>query len=347
MKNCLLLFFVCLGSLSFAQQDAMYTKYMFNPLPFNPATTGSTHALDMILVHRHQWFGIKGAPMTQNFSIHSPIKIGKYNENASVGGFLEHDQIGVTRTFKGYATFSYRLQLNNHKRSKRIVYLNIGLSGGVANWSANYADLDLDDSNDPSFQNLTPNLFLPNFGAGLYLYTKMWYVGISVPRLWTNNMRTRLASENTALPIAQEYRHYYLTAGGAIEVNENFVIRPSFLLKNVGLFVEKNVQNNVSAPNEFNIDLSFIFLRRFWVGVSFRSSIEYITNNGSSYDSIDFWMGMRLRNGLRFGLAYDFTLTSLQGPGLGSYEVIFGYDLYKTQEGIDGGRIIDPRYLSF
>ena len=46
-------------------------------------------------------------------------------------------------------------------------------------------------------------------------------------------------------------------------------------------------------------------------------------------------------------ISNQITLTSLQGPGLGSYEVIFGYDLYKTQEGIDGGRIIDPRYLSF
>ena len=336
-----------LGSSAVGQQDAMYTKYMFNPLPYNPAITGSTQALDMILLHRHQWFGIKGAPMTQTFSIHSPIKIGKNNENASVGGFLGHDQIGVTRTFTGYATFSYRLRLNNPKRSRKIIYLNIGLSGGVANWSANYESLNLDDSNDPSFQNMTPNLVLPNFGAGLNLYSKMWYVGISAPKLWTNNMRTRMQNENSALPIAQEYRHYYLTAGGAIEITENFVIRPSILIKNVGLFVSRNNNNTVAAPTEFNIDLGFLLMRRFWVGVSFRSSVEALAGLGSSYDSIDFWLGMRLKNGIRFGLAYDYTLTNLQGPGMGSYEVMLGYDLYKTLEDEDGGRIIDPRYLNF
>ena len=37
-----------LGSSAVGQQDAMYTKYMFNPLPYNPAITGSTQALDMI-----------------------------------------------------------------------------------------------------------------------------------------------------------------------------------------------------------------------------------------------------------------------------------------------------------
>jgi len=331
-----------------AQQNAMFTQYMFNPLPFNPAVAGSTQALDMVLLHRHQWFGIKGAPMTQQFSIHSPIKIGKKNENASVGGFLAHDQIGLSRTFTGYGVFSYRLQLNSPREKKKRIFLNIGLSGGVSNWSANYSELELDNNNDPSFQNINPSMWLPNFGAGLYLYSKMWYVGLSAPKLWTNNMRKRAPGEPNTGPISQEYRHYYFTVGGAIKISNNFAIRPSLLIKNVGLFVAKNEKNKVGAPTEFNIDLGFLIMRQFWIGASFRSAIEAFDNsNPSSYDSIDFWLGMRLKNGIRFGLAYDYTLTSLQGPGLGSYEVMFGYDLYKTKDIADGGKIIDPRYLSF
>jgi hypothetical protein len=113
------------------------------------------------------------------------------------------------------------------------------------------------------------------------------------------------------------------------------------------LFVSRNNINRVAAPTEFNIDLAFLLMRRFWIGVSFRSSVESVAGLGSSYDSVDFWLGMRLKNGIRFGLAYDYTLTSLQGPGMGSYEVMLGYDLYKTLEDADGGRIIDPRYLNF
>lgn len=348
MKKYILLALVLmgLGSTTYAQQDAMFTQYMFNPLPYNPAVTGTTQALDMVLMHRHQWFGIQGAPMTQHFSIHSPIKIGKHNENAAVGGFLGHDQIGVTRTFTAYATFSYRLRLNNPHKKARIVYLNLGISGGIANWSANFTNLNLDDSNDPSFQNLTPNVWLPNFGAGFYLYSQHWYVGFSAPKLWTNQMRTRLQSENSALPISQEYRHYYFTVGGVIKISENFAIRPSALWKNVGLFVEKNLKNLVGAPNEVNFDLGFIIMRRFWVGASFRTAIEAF-GGVSSFDSVDFWLGMRFKNGLRFGLSYDYTLNALQSPGMGSYEVMLGYDFYKTKENEDGGRIIDPRYLHF
>ena len=343
----LALVFMGLGSTSYAQQESMFTKYMFNPLPFNPAVAGTTEALDIVLLHRHQWFGIKGAPITQNLAIHSPLKIGKDNDNASVGGYLAHDQLGATRTFSGYATFSYRLRLNNPRDDKKIIYLNIGLSGGVSYWSANLNDLQLDDSADPAFQNLTPSLWLPNFGAGIYLYSKMWYIGISAPKLWTNSMRTRLQNENVSLPIAQEYRHYYLTVGGAIKVSDNFAIRPSLLIKNVGLFVAKNSANAVAAPTEFNIDLGFLIMRRFWIGASFRSSIEAVAGLGSSFDSVDFWLGMRFKNGFRFGLAYDYHLTSLQKPGMGSYEVMLGYDLYKSKEVEDGGKVVDPRYLSF
>ncbi|MFK7796071.1 MAG: type IX secretion system membrane protein PorP/SprF [Aureispira sp.] len=336
------------GVASQAQQQAMFTNYIFNPLPFNPAVTGSSEALDMVLLHRHQWFGlVNGAPLTQNFSIHSPIKIGKENQNAALGGYITHDQIGATRTFSGNFTFSYRLRLNNPRKEKRIIYLNIGLSGGIANWSADFSQLNLDDANDPSFQNFTPTVWMPNFGAGLYLHSKMWYVGLSAPKLWTNNMRERRPGESPQLPLSQEYRHYYLMAGGAIEVNDNLTIRPSFILRNVGLFVERNVQNIVGAPNTFSADLGFIFAKRFWLGASFRSSVEAIIGEGSSYDSVDFWMGFRLKNGLRFGLAYDLPLNDMLGPGIGSYEVMLGYDLYKTKYLRDGGDVINPRYLTF
>ena len=215
-------------------------------------------------------------------------------------------------------------------------------------WYANFNELELDNQYDPSFQNAQPSLWLPNFGAGLYLHSKMWYVGISAPKLWTNSMRNRVPGEGNLGPIAQEYRHYYFTVGGAIKLSENFAIRPSLLIKNVGLFVAKNsAGNSVSAPTEFNIDLGLLIMRRFWVGASFRSAVEAFVGQTSSHDTVDFWLGMRFKNGFRFGLAYDYHLTSLQDPGYGSYEVMLGYDLNRSKESGDGGNIVDPRYLTF
>ncbi len=350
MKRYIILSFLLfgLGTTSVAQQDPMFTQYMFNPLPYNPAFAGTTEALDIVLLHRHQWFGVKGAPLSQHLAVHSPIKIGKENQNASIGAVLGHDQIGLSRTFTANFVFSYKLQLNNPKKKDKRIFLNIGLSGGLSHWSADYSKLELDNIHDPSFQEIQPNLLLPNFGGGLYLYSKMWYVGLSAPKLWTNSMRKRAAGESNTGPLAQEYRHYYLTAGGAIKINENLAIRPSFLIKNVGLFMAKNsIDKAVSAPTEFNIDLGFLIMQRFWIGTSFRSSVEVFSTGKSSFDSVDFWLGMRLKNGVRFGLAYDYHLTSMQSLGRGSYEVMLGYDLNKTLVPKDGGNIVDPRYLSF
>lgn len=307
-----------------AQQDPMFTKYMFNPMQYNPAYAGSADALDMTLLHRHQWWGIKGAPMTQSFSIHSPIPV----KNVSVGFQATHDQVGVSRTVDLNAVFAYRVPLTDVTK-KNPIYMSMALQGGVANFSANWENLNFDDVNDPAFQNLRPNLWLPNFGAGLYFHSQTWYVGLSAPKLITNKLRKRYSNEPTSMPIAQQYRHYYLTAGGAIKITPTVVFRPSLLIKNVGLFVEKNPQNIVGAPTEFDIDLGFMFNNFFWIGASFRSSFEWLAGGKSSYDSVDLWLGMRFKNGLRVGLAYDYTLTQLQGPGQGSYEIMLGYDMYR------------------
>ncbi len=311
-----------------AQQDPMFTKYMFNPLQYNPAYAGSAEALDMVLLHRQQWWGIDGAPMTQNLSMHSPIK----DKNIGLGLNLMLDQIATQRNLNAYASFAYRIPLNN----KGTTNLAIGMQGGVSNVAADWTDLEIENPNDPAFQDLQPNLWLPNFGAGLYLQSETWYVGFSAPMLINNRLRQ---STTNTIPTAQQYRHYYLSGGAAIKLNSSMVFRPSILVKNVGLFIERNQLNNVGAPTEFDLDLAMLFNDMFWVGVSFRSAVEVI-NNTSTYDSVDFWATIRLKNGLRIGAAYDYTLTELQGPAQGSYEILLGYDLIRNV-----GRMRHVRYF--
>ena len=56
-----------------AQQDAQSSLYLFNPLHFNPAYAGSRGSLNAVAIMRAQWVGVKGAPMSQFLSVHSPI----------------------------------------------------------------------------------------------------------------------------------------------------------------------------------------------------------------------------------------------------------------------------------
>ncbi|MEL7021630.1 MAG: type IX secretion system membrane protein PorP/SprF, partial [Bacteroidota bacterium] len=49
------LLFTLITTHSSAQQDPMFTKYMFNSLTFNPAYAGSSGFLSANLLHREQW----------------------------------------------------------------------------------------------------------------------------------------------------------------------------------------------------------------------------------------------------------------------------------------------------
>ena len=48
-----------------AQQDAMFSHYMFNTQSINPGYVGSREVLSILSVIRSQWINFDGAPNTQ------------------------------------------------------------------------------------------------------------------------------------------------------------------------------------------------------------------------------------------------------------------------------------------
>ncbi len=322
-----------------AQQDAMFTKYMFNSLVYNPAYAGAKDHLAIGLLHRTQWWGIEGAPTTQTLTAHTPLK----NERVGVGINLINDNIGPTHTIHANLSYAYRIPFGNSK-------LAIGVQGGIMNWSANWNELTLESHSvgqqDEAFDaESNPSFLLPNFGGGIYFYNEKFYMGFGVPHLIEHDLRKKGLNDDGILSEqwAKQYRHYFLSAGLAMPLNgEMLVLKPSILVKNVGLFSNWNKDEQYrgfGAPNEFDIDLSLLFYQTFWIGASFRSAFEAF-NDSSSFDSIDIWASYYLANGLRIGAAYDYTLTKLQNPAQGSFEVMLGYEFnYKTKQ------LVTPRYF--
>ncbi len=320
------------GTNLLAQQDAMFTKYMFNSLSFNPAYAGSKDHLAMNLIHRTQWWGIEGAPQTQSLIIHTPMP----NERVGVGLSLVNDEIGPTNSIRANLSYAYRIPMGKGK-------LSIGLQGGVMHWRADFNKLSLEQGSggDEAFEELTPSKLLPNFGAGIYYYTPKFYVGFASPQLIEYDLRDNEINTNVW---ARHQRHYYFSAGAAFPLKgDALIFKPSILVKNVGLlssFSKDVAFQDFGAPTEFDIDLSLMFQQALWVGVSFRSAIEGIVGDQSSFDSADVWAAYYLANGLRIGVAYDYTLTKLQSVAGGSFEIMLGYEFdYKTKQ------VVTPRYF--
>lgn len=321
-----------LGGVGYAQQDAMFTKYMFNSLIFNPAYAGSKDYMSVGILHRTQWAGFEGAPTTQSVTLHTPLK----NERVGVGFSLINDEIGPTNSLGANVSYAYRIPMG-----KNGAKLSIGMQAGIENYRADFTQLTLENAADLPFSE-NQNNWNPNFGAGIYYYSRKFYAGVSCPHL----VEYELVQDIGNSPIfAKGFRHYYFTMGTAIPIKgDNLIFKPSLLVKNVG--VDKVLSSdpafeNIGAPTEFDIDLSLLFQQTFWVGASFRAGVQSFGDAAkTSYDSADIWFSWNMNNGMRIGAAYDYPLTDINTQTVGSFEVMLGYEFnYVTKA------TVTPRYF--
>jgi type IX secretion system PorP/SprF family membrane protein len=303
-----ILFIGLLSVVAVAQQDAMYTHYMYNTLAVNPAYAGSRDALSITGLHRSQWIGFKGSPITQTLTVHSPV----LSKNIGMGLSFINDRIGPTNTTSLYLDFSYRIDFN--KKS----YLAFGLKGGMNMRYQGFAELERVDSNDPLLLNDVRSQFLPNFGFGLYYYAERYYAGISIPKLLENNFETNSTVGTTNL--ASEERHYYFIAGTIFDLNESIKLKPTTFVK---------VTNG--APIEADLTATFIFNDRFWLGTMYRTG-----------DALGVLAGMNITDQFGLGYSFDWSFknTTVQ-YNVGSHELMLRYDLvYKVKDDIRS-----PRYF--
>jgi type IX secretion system PorP/SprF family membrane protein len=308
-----------------AQQDPTLTAYHFNGLMFNPAYAGSHEHLTLNLTHRQQWLGFDNAPVTQVLSGHLPLR----NERVGLGLTLLNDQAGPGGVTDLSGAYAYRLKLGEQEQFK----LSLGLQASIANWRSSLSTVNVADTDDPSFaQNLSR--WLPNFGAGAYLYGKQFYAGLGIPRLLEYDLSNNTGNEGQIQ--AKNLRHWYLSAGAAIPLQgEQLVFRPNLLLQHAGL-LSSNGPLRAGAPTSVNLGASFLFRQIFWAGLTYRTALA----KNSSHDSANMWVSWSLRNGLRFGAAYDVTLSKLRTASSNSFEIMLGYEF-----DVKVKQVVSPRYF--
>lgn len=305
-KGLAILVLVIVANTSFAQQDPMYTQYMFNTQTFNPAYTGTWESMGFMVLGRQQWVGWDGAPETYSFSFQSPLK----NENIALGFNIINDKVGLEKRTSLNGDYSYRLKINSNTD------LRLGLKAGFSNYSNNLREYDLfpGSENDPLFQGDIDNKFMPNFGVGAFLYSKYYYVGFSVPKLIQNDFENNYNNYT----VGAEFRHYYFMAGLIMNLGESLKFKPTFLTK-----------ATVGAPVELDFTANFLLKEKLWLGAMYRT--------GDAYGFIAQWVFNR---SLRIGYAIDFTTTNLQNYHSGTHEVMVSYEIKFLKE-----KFTSPRYF--
>jgi type IX secretion system PorP/SprF family membrane protein len=278
---------------SFAQQDAQFTQYMYNTININPAYAGSRGALSIFALHRTQWVGLDGAPVTNAVSVNTPL----YGSRLGLGISIINDKIGPIHENTISADMSYTVP------TSETVKLSFGIKA-----TANLFDLDVSRLNpvdsDPSLHDYN-NKFSPNIGAGVYLHSDKAYVGLSVPNFIESNRY-----DDNEVAVFKEKINYYLIAGYIFNLNNAIKFKPALLTKMVK-----------GAPLQVDVSGNLMFNEKFVVGIAYRWSA-----------AVSAMVGFQVSDALYLGYGYDLETTNLDNYNSGSHEIFLRYELFRKNK---------------
>jgi len=284
-------FVACIGFSSlvaYAQQDPQFSLYMFDKMAINPAAAGSKDAMEANLIARDQWLDIQGAPKTAALTIQAPFSSQKVGWGAEV----MTDQIGPTTATSLQGNYAYHLRLLNGQ-------LSMGLGLGLYDYVIDFSKIDYKDQTDPYNTLNRSQKLVPTAEAGLYYYSRSFYVGVSVNHL----IQSKLTSES--YDSAAAFRpHAYVILGQGFQLSSNLVFNPSIMVR--------LAQN---APPTGDINLLFLLQQKIWLGVSFRATYGLV-----------FMAAYRISHMFQLGYAYDLGLNGIGTVAGGAHEITLTAD---------------------
>ncbi len=299
-----------------AQQQRLYTMFMYNKLGLNAGYAGYHDNASISAIYRNQWIGFDGSPTSQMLSFHTPLG----DQRLGLGFNLTRETIGISSQLTLDGIYAYKIPVGTGTMS-------LGAQASIRNMKVDYTDpalkaveeLALDQGVDLT----QDSRFVANFGAGVYYHTDRFYFGFSIPRM----MRADIDFEDNALFIAREERHWYAMTGVVLPLNYTIDFVPQVLMRYTR-----------SAPVSFDINAAMIWNGDYTLGLTYRTGGD----SKSAGESLDVIASARIARGLLLGAAYDITLSELRKHSSGSVEVILRYLFNEPPR---QGVFVNPRYF--
>ena len=304
IKLSLLLF----SGVIFSQQDAQFTQYMYNTININPGYAGSRKAMSFFILHRTQWVGLEGAPITNTASVNTPIS----GSNLGIGVSIVNDKIGPSSENNLALDLSYSI------RTSEQYELSLGIKATANLLNIDFNKLNKHDPNDPIFEENIDNKFSPNVGFGAYLHSDATYLGISAPHLLETKHFDGYAGAGASSHVAKENLNLYLIAGHVFDLSYDFKFKPSLLVKYVN-----------GAPLQVDLSANMMYDNKFVLGLAYRWSAAVSMMAG--FQATDSWF---------IGYGYDLETTQLANYNSGSHELFLRFELFKKYD-----KIISPRFF--
>jgi type IX secretion system PorP/SprF family membrane protein len=296
----LILLILSIYNVSWAQRESQFTQYMYNTTSINPAYAGSREVMSIFGMHRNQWVGLDGAPVTNVVSINAPIEFS----NVGWGASIINDKIGPMTENSISADFSYTINTSDTYK------LSFGLKATANLLNVDFTKLNIYDPSDPRFQENIDNKFSPNIGAGVYWYSDVSYIGLSLPKMLETSYYDKSANNTASSFVVKERMSYYLMAGYVFDIDRDIKFKPSMLTKVVR-----------GAPLQMDLSANFIFDEIFTAGIAYRWSA-----------AVSGMVAFQVSDGMLIGYAYDAETTKLANYNSGSHEIFFRYEFSKKRK---------------
>ena len=307
-----------------AQQDPIYSQYMFNGITLNPAYSGTKGVLNFNAIYRRQWIGIQGAPTTLTFSGDAPIS----KQKIGIGGFIQNDKLGAESRLSMYGTFAYKMPVSFSSS------LSFGLAFGAFQYTLDGSKLvfnEKDGDQTAAANSGISNAWKPDMRFGVYYNNDDFYAGFSVSNLFQNTLTLTVGSATRDLTFV---RHYYFTTGYIFHVTDGLQIYPSILVK-----------EDFKSPTDIDINAFALINKTIWLGTSYRTAMLMGKDKYGSVENYKnallFIVQVYLNERIRVGYAYDIALNDLRAYTSGSHEISMAYLLPVSRR----SRMLSPRYF--
>jgi len=312
MKKITLIVAGCLCSIiALAQVKPFYTQYILNQYILNPAVTGIENYTDIKLSNRNQWTGINGAPVTNYFTIHTPIGKSDLRTSATsfevpgenprgkqlweeytppeahhgIGFTAMNDKAGYINRWSLSASYAY------HKPLSVKTTLAAGFSAGISSVNLDRSKIEWAnlDPNDPAIGISTGELkkLKPEIGAGLWLYSARYFVGLSVLNVIPG--KAKFVSNDK---YGTYYTpNYFITGGYRFALTDDVSAMPSVMIQ-------------YWQPQLFGLhtNIKLQYQDKVWIGGSYRFSDLISGYSGMA--------GLNISNTFNISYSYEVATTS-------------------------------------
>lgn len=274
--------------------DPQFTSNMFTRQLVNPASVGESEMANAFANRRSQWSGV--GPVTFAGYFDTPIKGVKRMHGAALS--VVDDKAGLFETITINLAYAHKQDIWNGR-------LNVGVQGGIVNAVFKGEDVETVETdyhnnlNYPQFTTETSGIKF-DIALGLHYSEKKQYYGISL---------THLARPTLDIYETSTYLYYNRTLnlyGGynfTLRSLPYLELRPMFFIKTDGRLTQIDLNCNAWYKNNIFAGLSYRF-----------------------QDAISIMGGIKLKNGILIGGAYDITTSRMAYGGFGSSEVFLNYE---------------------